>query len=100
VIRGLGAKFRYRLLLAFQPARKSPEFRGQLQLAVRFVLAGKEQLLLFPEKGGMAGDYQLELKRFLRREGFFELPPGAELKAVEARILQGDTLKSKRLAQI
>lgn len=100
VIRGLGAKFRYRLLLAYQPTKKKPEFRGRLQLSVSFLLAGKEQSLLFPEKDAAASDYQLELKHFFRREGFFELAPGAELKAVEARVLQGDTLKSKRLAQI
>lgn len=100
VIRGLGTKYRYRLLLAFQPAKKSPEFRGQLQLAISFLLAGKEQQLLFPDKGAEVAGYQIEVKRFLRREGFFELPPGAELKAVEARVLQGGTLRSKRFAQI
>ena len=100
VIRGLGTTYRYRLLLAFQPAKKSLEFRGRLQLAVSFLLAGKEQQLLFPDSGAASGDYQLELKRFLHREGLFELPPGAELKAVEARVLQGATLKPKRLAQI
>lgn len=100
VIREAGAKYRYRLLLAFQPAKQSPEFRGRLQIAVSFVLAGKEQQLLFPDKKTSIDEYQLELKHFLRREGVFELPPGAELKAVEARVLQGDTLKSKRLAQL
>ena len=100
VIREAGARYRYRLLLAFQPAKQSPEFRGRLQIAVSFVLAGKEQQLLFPDKKAAIGEYQLELKHFLRREGVFELPPGAELKAVEARVLQGDTLKSKRLAQL
>ena len=42
-------RYRYRLLLAFQPAKQSPEFRGRLQLAITFVLAGKEQQLLLPE---------------------------------------------------
>ena len=93
-------RYRYRLLLAFQPAKQSPEFRGRLQLAITFVLAGKEQQLLLPEKRGVVGDFQLEIKHFLRREGAFELPPGAELKAVEVRVLQGDTLMAKRLAQL
>jgi hypothetical protein len=88
------------LLLAFQPAKQSPEFRGRLQLAITFVLAGKEQQLLLPEKRGVIGDFQLEIKHFLRREGAFELPPGAELMAVEVRVLQGDTLMAKRLAQL
>lgn len=100
VIREAGARYRYRLLLAFQPAKQSPEFRGRLQLAITFLLAGKEQQLVLPDKRGAVGDYQLEIKHFLRREGVFELPQGAELKAVEARVLQGDTLMSKRLAQL
>ncbi len=100
VIRDVGARYRYRLLLAFQSAKQSPEFRGRLQLAITFLLAGREQQLVLPDKRGAVGDYQLEIKHFLRREGVFELPLGAELKAVEARVLQGDTLMSKRLAQL
>lgn len=100
VTRDVEARYRYRLLLAFQPTKQSLEFRGRLQLAVTFLLLGKEQQLMLPDKKGDVGDYQLEIKHFLRREGVFELPQGAELKAVEARVLQGDTLISKRLAQL
>lgn len=100
VTREAGTGYRYRLLLAFQPNKQSPEFRGRLELAVNFVLAGKVHQLLLPDKKRQGAESQLELKRFLRREGAFELPPGAELKVVEARVLQGDTLKSKRQAQL
>jgi hypothetical protein len=92
--------YRYRLLLAFQPSRQNPEFKGRLQLVVRFSLAGNEQQLVLPDKRDAAGDYQLELKHFLRRESDFELPAGAQLKGVEARVLQGDTLKAKQVAQL
>lgn len=100
VTRDVDARHRYRLLLAFQPAKQSPEFRGRLQLAITFLLMGKEQQLMLPDKQRAVGDYQLEIRHFLRREGVFELPQGAELKAVEARVLQGDTLIAKRLAQL
>lgn len=100
VIHDGGGRYRYRILLAFRPDRQNPEFRGRLQLAVRFTLAGKEQQVLLPDKRVAAGEYQLELKQFLRREGVFELPFNAQIGAVEARVLQGDTLKSKRLAQL
>ncbi len=93
-------RYRYRLLLAFQPSRLSPEFKGRLQLAVRFSLAGKEQQLLFPEKSDSAADSQLVLRHFLRRESVFQLPVGAQLQGVEARVLQGDTLKLRRSAQL
>jgi low affinity Fe/Cu permease len=100
VMQDVGGRYRYRLLVAFQPARQVPEFRGQLQLAVSFILAGKEQTMFFPKDRESATPYQLELKHFLRREGVFELPSNAQLKAVEARILQGNTLKFKQLAQL
>jgi hypothetical protein len=92
--------FRYRLLLAFQPDRQSPDFRGRLQLVINFALFGKRGLILLPDKREALAEYQLELKHFLRREGAFELPEGAVLQSMEARVLQGDTLKSKQLAQL
>lgn len=92
-------RYSYRLLLAFQPSKQSPEFRGRLQLAVSYLLGGREQQMLLPAKES-AGEYQVEIKHFLRREGVFELPAGARLKSIEARVLHGDTLKTKRLAQL
>lgn len=100
VIHDGGGRYRYRILLAFQPDRQNSEFRGRLQLAVSFTLGGKEQQVLFPDKRGVAGEYQVEMRHFLRREGVFELPLNGQIKAVEAQVLQGDTLKSKRLAQL
>jgi len=93
-------RFRYRLLFAFQPDRQNPEFRGRLQLLINFAHSGKKTQLLLPDKRESLPEYQIELKHFLRREGAFELPDGATLQDVEVRVLQGDTLKSKRLAQL
>jgi len=94
-----GGRYHYRLLIAFQPSRQKPEFAGRLQLAVGYQLNGVERQLLIPEKPEAAQEYRLTVKHFLRREGNFELPPGARLASVEARVLQGATLVSKRLAQ-
>lgn len=93
-------RFRYRLLLAFQPDRQNPDFHGRLQLVVDYAVSGKKGRILLPEKRETLADYQLELKRFLRREGAFELPEGAVLLSVEARVLQGDTLKSRQFGQL
>ncbi len=93
-------RYRYRLLFAFQSSKQAPDFRGRLQLAIGFSLAGKEQQLLLPERGNANADFLVEMKHFLRREGVFELPPEAVLGSVEARILVGDTLKAKRMAQL
>lgn len=93
-------RFRYRLLLAFQPDSQNPDFRGRLQLVVNIDISGKRGQLLLPDKRESLAEYQFELKHFLRREGVFELPVGAVLLGVEARVLQGDTLRFKRLAQL
>jgi len=93
-------RYRYRLLLAFQPSKQSPDFHGRLQLAVTFALSGKVQQLVLPDNRESAADYQIDLKHFLRREGVVELPAGAVIQSIEARILLGDTLKAKRMAQL
>ena len=56
--------------------------------------------MLLPVKREDAGEFQVEVRNFLRKEGAFEIPAGARLESVEARVLQGDTLKTKRMAQI
>ncbi|MGE5470174.1 MAG: DUF6776 family protein [Bacteroidota bacterium] len=93
-------RYRYRLLLAFQPSRQAPDFHGRLQLAVAYSLAGHEQQRLLPDKPEAGADYLVDLKHFQRREGVIELPPDAAIKSIEARILLGDTLKAKRMAQL
>lgn len=93
-------RYRYRLLFAFQPGRQIAEFRGHLQLVVTFLQSGKEQQMTFPARRDALPEYQLELKHFLRREGGFQLPLSAQVRGVEVRVLQGDTLKAKRLAQL
>jgi hypothetical protein len=92
-------RYRYRLLLAFQPDKQNPEFRGRLQLAINFAREGGKGLLILPDKNEGLAEFQVEVKHFLRREGTFVLPEGAVLQDVEVRVLQGDTLKSKRVAQ-
>jgi hypothetical protein len=67
---------------------------------VVFSVAGKRQEMLLPVKREDAGEFQVEVRSFLRKEGAFEIPAGAKLESVEARVLQGDTLKTKRMAQI
>lgn len=93
-------RYRYRALLAFQSGKQAPEFRGRLQILVVFSIAGKRQEMLLPVKREDAGAFQIEVRNFLRKEGGFEIPAGAKLESVEARVLQGDTLKIKRMARL
>lgn len=93
-------RFRYRILLAYQPGRRAPVFHGQLQLAVAFLAEGKSKELMVPAGKQGAGGLDVEVRGFLRKEGWFELPLGASLQSVEARVFQGDTLKTKRHEQL
>jgi len=56
--------------------------------------------LLLPVKREDAEGFQLEVRNFLRKVGAFEIPAGSKLESVEARVLQGDTLKTRRMAQL
>lgn len=91
-------RYRYRLLVAFQPSKQEREFRGRLQLTVTTVQAGKEIQLQLPQAKDPAADYLLEVRHFLRKEGNIALPAGTKIKSVEARILQGGVVKAKQVA--
>ena len=93
-------RYRYRLLIAFQPGKQSPDFKGRLQLALAYRVGDKEAHLTLPDKKSEVADFSVDTKHFWRKEGVFELPAGAQLMRAEARVLQGDTLKSKRMAQL
>lgn len=92
--------YRYRLLLGFQPSKQVREFKGRLQLAIVIAHAGREEELTIPTETQDASEYGVEVKHFLRKEGGFSIPLGAKLKSVEVRLLQGDVVKAKRLAQL
>lgn len=94
-------RYRYRLLMAFEASKQVREFKGALQISATYVLEGKDALLTLPEKNGKdASEMLVELKHFLRKEGEFRLPSAARLKSVEARLLQGGTLRAKRFATL
>jgi hypothetical protein len=93
-------QFRYRILLAYQSGKRPQEFRGRLQLVIVFSLEGKSKELIISEGREGARGIDVEVRGFLRKEGRFELPVGAALQSVEARVFQGDTLKTKRHEQL
>lgn len=95
---GEGGRYRYRLLVGFQPSKQEKEFKGRLQLSVMALQGGKEINIVLPKEGDAVSDYAVELRHFLRKEGAFVLPPGSRLKSVEARLLQGGNIKAKQSA--
>ena len=95
-----GQNLRYRVLISFHSGKQTPEFRGRLEFLVTFVQRGKSEEMVIPSRRERGGEFQVEVRNFLRKEGTFELPAGARLQSVEARVLQGDTLRAKRVAQL
>lgn len=94
-----GAKYRYRIFLAFRPSKQQPEFRGRFQLRIAYLVDGSARELLLPGKTGRSAEYQFGVRHFLRKEGGFELPAGARLESVEARVFQGDTLRAEQVVR-
>jgi hypothetical protein len=93
-------RYRFRLLLVFQPLRQASEFKGRLQLHLNIVRNGRLESLILPSDSDDGVSYQLEVKHLLRREGWFQLPEGAILRGVEGRIMQGDAVRSRGAAQL
>lgn len=92
-------RHRFRLLMAFRPGSTAQVFRGRLQLRVVAKVSGQPLEILLPAKSASGDEYDLEIRHFARKEGVFELPAGAVLEAVEARVLQGGTLVQQRLVR-
>ena len=94
-------QLRYRLLV-MQGGKGDREFMGSLQLAVTTLQNGKSTVIVFPEPGRkdpVDGDrFQLAFKRYQRIEGLLTLPPGAEMKSVQARILEKGQLRAQQTA--
>lgn len=90
-------QYRYRFLLVFSPDKQFPEFQGRLRVLAHYALGDKTgQLVLSLKKD----DEEVRLKKMQRREGEFKLPAGATLVGLEVHVLQGDTLKLKRVAKL
>lgn len=97
---GGGGQYRYRILLGFQGGKQNKDFKGRLQLRINYVLGGREQTFVEPPQNRALPDFDVEVRHFLRKEGTFAIPAGAQLRGVEAFIWQGDTLKAKGSAQL
>jgi hypothetical protein len=92
-----GGGYRYRLLLAYQPVQRGTAFRGRYEIVVAYKLANEEvrQFVLPKGQNGV-----VDVRHFLRREGEIDIPAGATLISVEARLLDNGKLVAKELAVI
>ncbi len=82
-------------VLLIQAEKNAPEFRGQLEISVNGLLAGKPWNAVF---GGKA--QTVTVQRYLRQEGVLELPPGLVAKSITARVLQGNTVRALQTTRL
>lgn len=92
-------KYRYRLLAVAQGGKKDREFRGSVQLVIFLQQGGKGAKMVLPTQNDPARQkFNINFKYFQRVEGAFQVPVGAQVVSVEARLVQdGITRASQTL---
>lgn len=91
----LPGEYRYRLLV-LQGGRRDRAFQGSLQLVVQVRQDGKDAMIIIPgptEAGSPA--FKLDFKYFRRLEGRFRVPEGAQVRTVQARILESGSSEAR-----
>ena len=93
---GTQGQHRFRLLIAQRGDVKDREFRGNLQLSVTLMRGTQTVIMEFPSSTEVnSAKYSVIVKRFGRLEGVFQVPEGASIQRVEARLLEGGVVKAR-----
>ena len=83
-----GGQLRWQVL-AMQPMRNAPEFKGRLELLLAGTLNGAAWSSTSP-----AVIQPLQFRQYRRVQGVAALPPGAMVKTVTARLMDGTSLRA------
>jgi hypothetical protein len=75
--------------LVIQPVKNAPEFNGKLEVTLSGLQNGKPWSMNLP-----SGAVPLQLTQYKRAEGLVDLPPQVIVKAVSAKVLDGNTSKA------
>lgn len=90
-------EYRYKMLVINNGA-KAGEFKGRFELLVRARQNGAEKRISVPDESYSELErFRLEVKGFRRVEGVFEVPRGVEVVSVEARLIEGSSVRSRQL---
>ena len=81
-----GAQLKWQVLV-IQPTKNVSQFNGKLELAVSGTLAGKPWTMPVPAQ-------PMQVQQYRRMEGVLELPSQAVVKAVTAKVLDGNTARA------
>ncbi len=92
-------QLRYRALVT-QGGREEKAFSGQLQLVLNLLHEGKPLTLVVPDpkaaEGPLPDRLKLNFTRHVKVEGQVEVPPGAQLKSFQMRVLERGALRAQQ----
>jgi hypothetical protein len=89
--------YRYRLLAAAQGGKKDREFRGSVQLVISLQQEGKSAMMILPEPNDPGKHrFNINFKHFQRVDGTFQVPAGARVSSVEARLIQDGVTRASQ----
>lgn len=89
--------YRFRLLAAAQGGKKDREFRGSVQLVVSLQQESKNVMMTLPEQNDPTkSKFNINFKHFQRVDGTFQVPLGARVKSVEARLIQDGVVRASQ----
>ncbi len=92
--------WRYRILL-MQNGKARQDFTGQMQLLLTLTLDGKSVMITLPEPTtANHSQFEVNVRRFQKLEGIFNLPAGAVLKSVQIRILERGVVRVQQSVAI
>ena len=84
----LPGEYRYRLLLV-QTGQRAKEFQGNVQLVLNVEQNERKFVVMVPPDAGRnAKEYQVNFKFFQRVEGSFRVPSGAVVKSMQVRVFE------------
>jgi len=76
-------------MLVVRGGKPEDDFTGQLSLSANLAAAGHTSVLMLPDdQPETAPALQLQFKYYQRIEGTFRVPPGAQVKSLQARVLE------------
>lgn len=99
-IRGLqaealaGGQIKWQVLV-IQPVKNAPEFNGKLELTLTGLQHGKPWSMASP-----SGLQALQVRQYLRLEGVMDLPPQTVVKAVTAKVLEGNATRAVQTVKL
>ena len=94
-------EYRYRLMLVQGGDKKQQELKGKLQFIATMQYGAKISTMQFMFMGdGGTDQNQVSFRYFRRFDGVFNVPPGAQLKSLEARFIKDGVIKASQTVML